>query len=193
LIDCRSLEASSVPLDLEDAGLSLLVCDTKVERALGNTGYNERRAACERAARALGVEQLRDATLEDLGRLRGEELKRARHVISEDNRVLEAVEALKRGDYEALGRLMYVSHASLRDDCEVSTPELDAFVAAAAECEALGARLTGAGFGGCAIALIATNRLDNLTGFAVRRFVESGFAWPDFYRFQPSDGAEVVR
>jgi galactokinase len=193
LIDCRSLEATSVSFDLQGAGLTLLVCNTNVERALGNTGYNERRATCERAARELGVEQLRDATLVDLDRLRGEELKRARHVVSEDNRVLQAVEALKRGDYEALGRLMYASHASLRDDYEVSTPELDAFVAAAAECEALGARLTGAGFGGCAIALIDNNHVDRLTGITVQRFAESGFARPDFYRFQPSDGAEVRR
>jgi galactokinase len=88
---------------------------------------------------------------------------------------------------------MYASHASLRDDYEVSTPELDAFVAAAAECEALGARLTGAGFGGCAIALIGGDRVDGLTDVVVQRFAESGFARPDFYDFQPSDGAEVRR
>jgi galactokinase len=193
LIDCRSLEATAVPLDLEEAGLSLLVCDTKVERALGNTGYNERRAACERAARELGVEQLRDATPEDLDRLSGEELKRARHVVSEDNRVLEAAEVLRHGDYEGLGRLMYASHASLRDDYEVSTRELDAFVSTAAECEALGARLTGAGFGGCAIALLAPDLVERLEHAVVGRFAEAGFGKPDFYTFQPSAGAEVRR
>jgi galactokinase len=193
LIDCRSLEATRVPLHLEEAGLSLLVCDTKVERALGNTGYNERRAACERAARELGVQQLRDATLKDLDRLSGEDLKRARHVVSEDNRVLEAVEALERGDYHALGRLMYASHASLRDDYEVSTPELDAFVVAAAGCGALGARLTGAGFGGCAIALVAHDLADQLEHVVLQRFAEAGFGRPNFYAFQPSAGAEVRR
>jgi len=132
LIDCRSLEATSVPFRLEEAGLSLLVCDTGVERELGSTGYNDRRAACERAARELGVELLRDATLQDLDRLGGVDLKRARHVVSENDRVLKAVDVLQRGDYEALARLMYASHTSLRDDYEVSTPELDAVVSVAA-------------------------------------------------------------
>jgi galactokinase len=193
LIDCRSLQATPVPLHLEEAGLVLLVCDTKVERALGHTGYNERRAACERAARELGVEQLRDATLDDLDRLSGEELKRARHVVSEDNRVLEAAEVVSRHDYEALGRLMYASHASLRDDYEVSTPELDAFVETAAECGALGARLTGAGFGGCAIALVATELVEGVQDAALQRFASSDFRRPEFYIFQPSAGAEVRR
>src|SRR3712207_3656186 len=154
LIDCRSLEAKGVPLDLEGAGLALLVCDTRVERGLVDTGYNDRRAACERAARALGVELLRDANEEDLSRLSGEELKRARHIVTENQRVLEAVEALRRGDSRELGRLMYASHASMNDDFEISTRELDAFVETAESIGALGARLTGAGFGGSAIALV---------------------------------------
>ena len=193
LIDCRSLEATQVPLRLEDAGLSLLVCDTKVERALGKTGYNDRRAACERAARELGVELLRDATREDLERLSGVDLKRARHVVSEDERVLKAAEALQDGDYEALGRLMYASHESLRADYEVSTPELDAFVAVSSQCQALGARLTGAGFGGCAIALIARGTVEELEEAVLRRFAEAGYGKPAFYEVQPSDGAEVTR
>jgi galactokinase len=193
LIDCRSLDATSVPFDLEEVGLSLLVCDTGVERALGNTGYNDRRAACERAAQELGVSLLRDATLEDLDRLDGVELKRARHVVSENNRVLEAADVLKRGDYKALGQLMYASHDSLRDDYEVSTRELDAFVSVAAECHALGARLTGAGFGGCAIALVAHDTIDALEAATTRRFAEQGFGEPIFYVVHPSQGAEVVR
>jgi galactokinase len=193
LIDCRSLEATSVPFRLEEAGLSLLVCDTGVERELGDTGYNDRRATSERAARELGVKVLRNATLQDLDRLGGTELKRARHVVSENDRVLNAVDVLQRGDYESLGRLMYASHASLRDDYEVSTPELDAFVSVAAECHALGARLTGAGFGGCAIALIARDGVDTLEETVVGRYKEAGFGKPTFYEVQPSDGAEVVR
>ncbi len=128
LVDCRSLDAQSVPLDLEAAGLALIVCDTRVERGLADTGYNDRRATCERAAQMLGVEELRDATEGDLDLLSGAELKRARHVVSENARVLEAVEALRDRDFDEFGRLMYASHASLRDDYEVSTPELDTFV-----------------------------------------------------------------
>ncbi|HEX6506315.1 MAG TPA: galactokinase [Chloroflexota bacterium] len=193
LIDCRSLEATSVPLRLEAAGLSLLVCNTRVERELGHTGYNERRASCEAAAQTLGVKQLRDATLGDLRRLSGIELKRARHVVTEDNRVLEAVAALERHDYAGFGSLMYTSHASLRDDYEVSTPELDAFVEVAADCGALGARLTGAGFGGCAIALVADDDLERLQTATLRRFEGAGYREPVFYVFRASAGAEVVR
>ena len=193
LVDCRSLEAESVPLDLEGAGLALAVCDTRVERGLADTGYNERRAACERAARALGVEELRDATEEDLGRLSGEELMRARHVVSENARVLRAVEALREANFAAFGRLMYASHASLRDDYEVSTPELDAFVELAEEGGATGARLTGAGFGGCAIALVRTGETGVLAERCRQTFAERGFEEPAFYEFVPAAGAELAR
>jgi len=192
LVDCRSLEAESVPLDLEGAGLALAVCDTRVERGLADTGYNDRREACERAARALGVAELRDATEEDLDRLFGEDLLRARHVVSENARVLGAVEALRAKDFDLFGRLMYASHVSLRDDYEVSTPELDAFVETAREAEALGARLTGAGFGGCAIALVAGAEADTLVRDARRRFEEEDFKEPAFYRIRPAAGAEVA-
>ena len=191
-IDCRSLEAESVPLDLEAAGLSLVVCDTRVERTLAGTGYNERRATCEEAARELGVSELRDATAGDLDRLDGIVLKRARHVITENIRVVEAVEALRRNDFAAFGRLMYASHASLRDDYEVSIPQLDTFVEVARAVGALGARLTGAGFGGCAIALIDSGSVDALSAAVMREFQTQGFGQPDFYSFVPADGAEVV-
>ena len=193
LVDCRSLEAEAVPLDLKKAGLALLVCDTQVERGLADTGYNDRRAACERAAEALGVEYLRDAREEDLKRLSGEELRRARHIVSENSRVLEAVDALRAEDYQGLGRLMYASHASMRDDFEISTKELDAFVEFATESGALGARLTGAGFGGCAIALLPAERADALARKTRARFAEHGFEQPTFYEFVPAAGAEVAR
>ncbi|MBV9280565.1 MAG: galactokinase, partial [Chloroflexi bacterium] len=192
LIDCRSLEARLVPLDLEGGGLRLLVCDTRVERGLASTGYNERRASCERAARALGVEQLRDATMADLDRLQGEDLKRARHVMSENQRVLDAVAALEGRDFVRFGRLMVLSHLSLRDDYKVSTPELDTFVDVALETGAVGARLTGAGFGGCAIALIPTDREESLVDACRGRFRECGFKAPLFYGVSPASGAEVV-
>jgi len=193
LVDCRSLQAQSVPLDLDGAGLALLVCDTRVERGLADTGYNDRRAACERAAAALGVEYLREAGEEDLKRLSGEELRRARHIVSENARVLEAVEALRAEAYRELGRLMYDSHVSMRDDFEISTPELDAFVELAGESGALGARLTGAGFGGCAIALLRSEEADALSQKVLRMFAERGFEEPAFYEFVPAAGAEVAR
>src|SRR5205807_4268894 len=107
LIDCRSLEAEQVPLDLTSAGLTLLVCDTQVSRQLGTTGYNARRQTSEQAASTLGVKQLRDAKVSDLDRLSGEELQRARHVVTENARVLEAVEALRRQDFVRFAQLMY--------------------------------------------------------------------------------------
>jgi galactokinase len=193
LIDCRSLAAEPVPLDLNRAGLTLLVCDTRVARGLVDSPYNERRAACERAAAMLGVAQLRDAQAADLARLSGVELRRARHVVTENARVLDAVGALRREEFATFGRLMYASHASLRDDYEVSTPELDAFVEVAEQTGALGARLTGAGFGGCAIALVATDGADALVSAATERYAARTFRKPVFYRFYPAAGAEVVR
>jgi galactokinase len=192
LVDCRSLAAESVPLDLEAAGLALIVCDTRVERGLAETGYNDRRATCERVARMLGVEELRDATEEDLDLLSGAELKRARHVVSENARVLEAVEALEEGDFYEFGRLMYASHASLRDDYEVSTPELDTFVRAAEQHGARGARLTGAGFGGCAIALVPRDETDAFANACEQAFAKREFGEPAFYEFVPAAGAEIA-
>jgi galactokinase len=190
LIDCRSLENESVSLDLEEAELALLICDTRVERGLADTGYRDRRETCENAARVLGVKELRDASEEDLERLSGDELKRARHIVRENARVLEAVRALRKGDFADFGRLMYDSHLSLRDDFEVSTPELDAFVETAREGDAPGARLTGAGFGGCAIALVSGAETDALMDCTRRRFQSEGFKEPAFYQFRPAAGAE---
>jgi len=145
LVDCRSLDVEPVPLP---PGLAVLVLHSGVERELEGTEYAERRAACEAAARRLGVAALRDASPEDVA-----DEPRARHVVTENARVLAAAGALRADDREALGRLLFESHASLRDDYEVSTPELDALVAALEDAGALGARLTGAGFGGCVVAV----------------------------------------
>ncbi len=192
LVDCRSLDAQSVPLDLQAAALALVVCDTRVERGLADTGYNDRRATCERATKMLGIEKLRDATEGDLDLLSGAELMRARHVISENARVLEAVEALTDSDFDVFGRLMYASHASLRDDYEVSTPELDTFVETVAQNGARGARLTGAGFGGCAIALVPEDETAALTRACEQAFARNGFEEPAFYEFVPAAGAEIA-
>ncbi len=192
LIDCRSLEAKPITLNLAGADLTLLICDTYVSRELSATGYNARREACERAAHTLGVRELRDAHLQDLEKLSGEERKRARHVITENSRVLEAVQALQRQDFDAFGQLMYASHRSLRDDYEVSTPELDAFVEIALHSSALGARLTGAGFGGCALALIRSEDAGALVLDVQHCFEARGFTRPEFFSFQPAVGAEFV-
>jgi galactokinase len=192
LIDCRSLAAEPAPLDLEVAGLRLVVCDTQVRRRLGATGYNARRATCALAAQRLGLASLRDATADDLRRLSGEELRCARHVLGENERVLAGVAALRRRDFAAFGALMWASHTSLRDDFAVSTAELDAFVDTARREEALGARLTGAGFGGCGIALVEQGRAQPLIDAVDQVFAERGYQAPAWYMFSPAAGAEIA-
>jgi galactokinase len=162
LIDCRTLQTEPVPIPPD---VRVLVLDTAVPRTLAGSAYNQRRAECESALRALqavepNLRALRDVTPDLLtaeqGRLQGVELQRARHVVTENQRVLDSAAALRHGDVAQFGRLMSASHASLRDDYEVSGPELDTLVNIALETPGvLGARLTGAGFGGCAVALVA--------------------------------------
>jgi galactokinase len=194
LIDCRSLTSEQVPIDLGAAGLSLVVCDTRVKRQLAaTTEYNGRRATCARAAETLGIAQLRDAAADDLPRLSGEELRYARHIVGENARVLAGVEALRRHDFAAFGELMWASHESLRNDYAVSTPELDAFVTRARQTGALGARLTGAGFGGCAITLIEHDKAPILIDVVTSEFAERHFRAPAWYAFSPAEGAEIVQ
>jgi len=160
LIDTRSLEVES--LAFPPPGVRALVIDTGTSRALADGAYAERRAACEEAARALGVRALRDVTFEELERARRRlddvAYRRARHVVTENERVLTAAEALRAGDAAALGTSIAGSHRSLRDDFQASTPELDLAVEVAMTAGAIGARVTGAGFGGCAIALVPEDR-----------------------------------
>jgi len=153
LLDCRDGSIRHVPFD--DPRIVLLVADTQVKHDIGEGGYPLRRRQCHQAAAALGVPALRDATAEQVAAaLDGDLRKRARHVVGEIARTLQAVEALSAGDYARFGKRMFASHASLRDDFEVSCEELDAIVETAAECEGVyGARMTGGGFGGCAIIL----------------------------------------
>jgi galactokinase len=160
LLDCRTLSTEPVPIP---ADVRVLVLDSAVPRALAGSAYNQRRAQCESAVRALqaadpSVRALRDVTPELLtaeqDRLTEVQRRRARHVVTENQRVLDSAAALRRNDPGELGRLMLQSHASLRDDYDVSGAELDALVGIAAQTRGvLGARLTGAGFGGCAVAL----------------------------------------
>jgi len=156
LIDCRSLEAQPVPFP---PGTAVVVLDTGTRRGLVDSAYNERRATVEAAARRFGVKALRDVSLarlnDEAASLDETTRRRARHVVSENQRTLDAAEAMRRGDAVTLGLLMNQSHASLRDDYEVSSDALDAMVQCALEqTGCYGARMTGAGFGGCAVALI---------------------------------------
>jgi galactokinase len=192
-LDTRSLDTEQVPLPLEAAGLCLLVLDTRAGHRLVDGAYADRRAACEAAAAVLGVPALRDATLERVEAAAGElgdpGLRRARHVVTENARVLEAVGLLRAGELDRLGPLLAASHASLRDDYEVSSPELDTAVEAAVAAGAVGARMTGAGFGGSAIALVATD-LAGPVGDRVRdAFASAGFGPPAVEAVTASDGA----
>lgn len=187
LIDTRSLDVEALPFDPEAHGLALLVLDTKVEHSVGSGAYSERRRACERAAERLGVSALRDAVPRDLERLDGELLRRARHVLGEDERVLATAERLRGHDLRGIGPLLSASHASLRDDYEVSAPELDAVVEAAVRAGALGARMTGAGFGGSAIALLGAERQDE-----VREAVTGALPKCEIFEAAPADGARRI-
>jgi galactokinase len=153
LLDCRSLSVTPVALP---RAYAVLVIHSGVSRTLAGSAYAERRAACEAAAARLGVPALRDASLDQV---RDDPI--ARHVVTENQRVLDFVDALRTGDTNALGPLLLASHASLRDDYEVSIPELDLLVDLLVEHGAIGARLTGAGFGGCVVALVQRNHADD--------------------------------
>ena len=194
-VDIRSLEHRQIPLDLRRA-VRLLVVDTRVPRRLAEGAYAERRAACESAAAVLGVPALRDASEEQLDaaarRLGDVVYRRARHVVTENARVLRASDALEDGRFEEVGELLDASHASLRDDYEVSSPELDAAVEAAASAGAFGARMTGAGFGGCALALVPAGAAETVERAVLDRFAEAGFSKPEVFAVVASGGARRV-
>src|SRR6266508_3744486 len=196
LLDCRSLEADQVPFAPADAGLALLVVDTRVSHALADGAYAERRAACEQATRVLGVRALRDATQADLDaahdRLGEVRYRRARHVVGENARVLEVATLLRRGRPDMVGDALSASHASLRDDYQVSAPELDATVEAAVAAGALGARMTGAGFGGCALALVPAGAVADVGKAVAATFADRGFREPAIFAAQPADGASRI-
>jgi galactokinase len=196
LLDCRSGAGSAVPLDLAAAGLVLLVVDTRVRHALSDGRYAERRRSCEKAAAALGVASLRDVT-ENPGaveRLADPVLRRrARHVVSENARVLKTVGLLRAGEAARCGPLLTASHASLRDDFEVSWPQADATVEAAIGSGALGARMTGGGFGGSVIALVEASRGGDVQAGIEGAFAGQGWKPPRFLDALPSAGARRLR
>jgi galactokinase len=200
-IDCRTVHGDNVPLALEAAGLEILLADTREQHAHAAGGYVDRRASCDRAARILGVPALRDIGVGDLDRasdvLDPETFRRVRHVVTENERVLGAVAALRSGALEsdpaAVGALLTASHASMRDDFEITTPALDLAAATAVEAGAAGARMTGGGFGGAVIALVARDRAAATAEAITAAFARAGFTPPRLSTVAPSDGARRDR
>ena len=196
-LDTRDRSTEQVPFDLAATGLALLVIDTGTTHDHAESGYGDRRRECERAAAALGVALLREvADVAALGPLadgtpEGEVLhRRARHVVTEDQRVLRVVGTLRAGeDPRAIGPLLTEAHASLRDDFEVSVPLLDACVDAAVAAGAHGARMVGGGFGGSAVALVDADAVDAVTAAVTGRFAREGAAAPRSFVAVPSAGA----
>lgn len=196
-LDCRSLDTEVIPLGFEEAGLVLLVIDTRVEHAHATGGYAERRASCELGASTLGVESLRELSVDDLPR--AEELlddvtfRRVKHVVTEDARVLTTVRTLREQGPRAIGELLDAGHVSLRDDFEISVPELDTAVEASRAAGAIGARMTGGGFGGSAIALTPVEKEQEVREAVLAAFAEKGFRAPELFLVTAADGAGRVR
>ena len=195
-LDCRDQRVQLVPFDAESAGLVMLVIDTKVSHSHADGGYASRRASCERGAAALGVKALRDVQVDDLeeaARLLDEvTYRRVRHVVTEDERVLQTVELLSSEGPAAIGELLDASHVSMRDDFEISCPELDLAVETARADGAIGARMTGGGFGGAAIALTAVEAEARVRAAVERAFSEAGFTAPEIFTVTPAAGAHRI-
>ena len=199
LIDCRSLSFRRVPFP---EGVSLVIGNTKASRSLAGSAYNERRAQCEDGVHRLkevlpGIGALRDVSRDELEAHRSllshTVYRRCRHVISENDRVQTTVAALERGDFEEAGRLMDASHASLRDDYEVSSEALDKMVESMrSHPGCLGARLTGAGFGGCAVALVRAGAEKDVRETVQESYARAMNLWPEIYISAPSSGARVL-
>ena len=191
LLDCRSLKYTLYPVP---EGTSVVVLDTSTRRGLEGSAYNERREQCEVGARAFGVEKLRDLTVVQFeagaDRLVDVVRRRCRHVVSENERTTAAAEAMKAGDAAQLGELMNASHESLRDDFEVSCESLDALVEAARDSPGcLGARMTGAGFGGCAVALVESEKAGEFVETVARDYEQRTGLKPSLSICKPSAGA----
>ncbi|MFJ4921266.1 galactokinase [Streptomyces sp. NPDC088725] len=198
-LDTRDLSQRQVPFDLAAQGLQLLVVDTRVKHALGDGAYAERRAGCEAGARALGVRALRDVPYAELPsaleRLadEGENVRRyVRHVVSDDHRVEQVIALLDAGDVRAVGPVLVEGHVSLRDDLRVSCPELDLVVSSATAAGALGARMTGGGFGGSAIVLVEEATAAVVSKAVTEAFAAAGHTAPRIFPAVPSQGARRV-
>lgn len=194
LIDCRTLALEPVPLPPDTLAV---IMDTTTRRELVSSAYNERREQCEAAARFFNVTALRDVTVDQFeagkDKLDPVVAKRARHVITENDRTLKAADAMRAGDAVTLGKLMDASHVSLRDDFEVTNDALNQIVTCAQEQKGCyGARMTGAGFGGCAVALVHADAVTNFTVEVARRYKELSGLDARIYVSPASEGASVI-
>ncbi|SDL12704.1 galactokinase [Arthrobacter sp. ov407] len=193
LLDCQNLLTETVPLGFAGAGVGLLVIDTRTSHSHADGGYASRRRSCEDGARRLGVGSLRAVSTDDLPRaaaqLDGQTYRRVRHIITENQRVLDTVAALRTSGAAAIGPFLNESHLSMRDDFEISTPELDLAVASAQDLGAIGARMTGGGFGGAAIALVRNDDAGKVAGGIARDFARAGYAAPHIFPVTASEGA----
>lgn len=194
-LDTRDLSQQQIPFDLAAEGMRLLVVDTRVKHAHSDGEYGKRRAGCEKGAALLGVDALRDVPYDGLdaalARLGDdEEVRRlVRHIVTEDQRVERVVSLLESGDTRAIGPVLTEGHASLRDDFRISCPELDLVVDTALEAGALGARMTGGGFGGSAIVLAEESDVEAITKAVQAAFETAGFTAPRTFEAVPSAGA----
>jgi galactokinase len=193
LLDCRSMQDEQVPLP--DGRYAWLLADSRVRHELASSAYNERRRECEAAAAALGLRSLRDATEADLPRIANPvERHRAQHVISENSRVLQAADALRRRSPRGLGPLLYASHESLRLDFAVSCRELDCLVELAAGMpQVIGARMMGGGFGGCVLVLVEAGAVDDVEQHLAEGYADEFHKSPEFYRVRSVDGVMPER
>jgi galactokinase len=192
LLDTHDESTRQVPFDPADVGLTLLVIDTKVRHSHADNQYGARRASVEKAAATLGRASLRDTTVAELAVLDADLLPRARHIVTEIDRVRRTVALLDAGRIAEIGPLLDASHASLAGDYEVSCPELDLACATARAAGALGARMTGGGFGGSAIALVPADGVDTVAGAVRAAFATAGYREPEIRATEPSAGAERV-
>jgi galactokinase len=199
LLDCRSRTTTPVPMI--DPAVTVLVINTNVRHKLAESEYAKRRSQCEAAARVLKVKALRDATPATLEAARRQMepvvFRRARHVVSENDRTVQAAQAIQNSDWPTVGRLMYASHASLRDDYEVSCPELDTVVEMAQAMGlaggVLGCRMTGAGFGGCTVSLVNTEAVQRITRGLDPAYEKATGRQASIFSSRPAAGARVLK
>jgi len=198
-LDCETLNFELIPLNLQKLNLGFFIYNSRVQRELASSGYNLRRQEAEEALfffKKRGFQGFKEVNVVMLEKMRSEMkeiiYKRAKHIISENKRVREAVQALKEDNFILLGKLLFLSHESLRDDYEVSCPELDLLYETGKDFPAcLGARLTGAGFGGSGVALIKKDRIDAFKKEILNRAVKMGFNKPEIYEIKIGDGAKA--
>jgi galactokinase len=191
-LDCRTLDVDHIPFDVAGSGLAVLVVNSNAPHQLTDGEYAARRATCEQAARALGVPALRDIDDADAaGRVLTDDVarRRVRHIVTENRRVLDTVERLRAGRLREVGPLLTASHASMRDDYEITVDEVDVAVAAALDAGAHGARMTGGGFGGCVIALVDADATDRVATAVADAYADRGFRAPDHFVAVPGPGA----